>query len=423
MVAPGLPLPVGHGRMAKGQSGTGTRVSDRTQSDKLTGLQALRFFAAFSVFMVHMVNFGTGLEAAKPVGDIIFAYGPLGVQLFYVLSAFAMMYSTRAYAGTPNWLLQFYSKRFFRIAPLFYVMCAVTTAYVVYRDGAYTMTPTEIALNVLFVNNLVPQFAASLVFAGWSVSVEMMFYVIFPLIFLYVRSIRVAAILLAVAIVGEQLARPTLEHFRLPLSTYPNFSWEVNLPYFLFGIIAFLIYDRLRTTRLAAPDASFGVVLGYHATFLAIAAAIVTPALVYDGWLRAHDRLDMPAWGAFFTVLVAWVALRPIPGFGWKPLQFLGERSYSLYLVHALILAALSPWLRSLYGALKPSLGLWAMVPISLGTYVLVIAVSVLTYAFIERPGMNLARAISQRLRRGRSASAVAVTPTPAGAAQKQASL
>src|SRR5262249_32688525 len=159
------------------------------------GLQALRLLAAGAVFTLHCLFWSANW--IKPAVDFVFPYFGLGVQLFYTVSAFALMHSTRIYEREPTWARQFYIKRFFRIAPLYYVMIPLTIVHRLVRGEAGVPPASEIATNFLFVNNLWPDYVLGIPMAGWSVSVEVLFYLIFPLVFIYIRSIRAALILVA----------------------------------------------------------------------------------------------------------------------------------------------------------------------------------------------------------------------------------
>ena len=69
-------------------------------ADKLPGLHALRVAAAIGVFIGHAVYWVIHWD--RPV-TVIAAQFTLGLQLFYVVSAFALMHSTRVYEAAPNW--------------------------------------------------------------------------------------------------------------------------------------------------------------------------------------------------------------------------------------------------------------------------------------------------------------------------------
>jgi peptidoglycan/LPS O-acetylase OafA/YrhL len=365
--------------------------------DRLPGLQALRLGAAAIVFALHALYFSPDLvPSAWAVADTYFR---LGVQLFYVVSAFALMHSTRVYAAAPDWVMRFYLKRFWRIAPLFYLMAAITPFYAYYANHV-TTSPMEVALNLLFLNNLVPQWAFSLVYAGWSVSVEVLFYCIFPLAFATIRTLRAGALLLIASIIIGEASRAYFGQIRLPVFTYGDFNVLVHLPYFAFGILAFLAYDRLRQSRWGSAAAPAHIVLIAHATFGGAAFGLAAVIVAFNAELRQLLRIDMILWGLFFAILTTWFSVRPIAALNWRPIQFLGERSYSLYLLHVLIVLVARPLTNFVFHSFEPTIGSWAIAPSLVATYIPIVALSSLTYALVEKPGMNFGKRLHAVLAR-----------------------
>jgi len=89
-----------------------------SMNKKLAHIDSLRGIAILLVIFVH---------TAQSVPDMprwalnITKYGQLGVQLFFVLSAITLIYSTQQREGESSHLKKYFIRRFFRIAPLYYV--------------------------------------------------------------------------------------------------------------------------------------------------------------------------------------------------------------------------------------------------------------------------------------------------------------
>jgi peptidoglycan/LPS O-acetylase OafA/YrhL len=363
--------------------------------DKLPGLHALRMTAAVAVFVLH-VNF----YAANFVDSVVSftqAYFALSVQLFYLVSAFALMHSTRVYGRRQGWIRQFYLKRFWRIAPLFYAVAIVKTAYLSHRLGTVPSL-TEIAFNATFLNNFSVRYVTSLVYAGWSVSVEVLFYLMFPLFFFYIRSLKSAAVLTAASIIVAQIAWACLEDIPvLPIGNMAEYSVATNIPFFVMGVFAYLVYERLLMTPWGDPEALPGDRLSFHAVFGALVVALIATDNHFNSWLRARGHIDQIMWGAIFALLALWVTIRPLTIFNWAPIQFLGERSYSIYLLHFNIIVLLKPAIAWVFQACQPRLGDWAMVPAVAMPFVPLVLLATVTYALIESPGMKVGRKLRIR--------------------------
>ena len=170
-----------------------------------------------------------------------------GVPLFFIISSFTLYLSLDNNLDERRKLLKFYIRRFFRIAPLFYVLLI----YVVLDEliiQKRVPSRLEVLSNFTFTFNLIPQYAKSLFSDGWTVGVEMLFYLFLPLIFIKVNNIRRSIIFfigvyflsqagkqLVDMIIGEDVMRSNTINYDL----YNFFHWA---PIFPIGIIFYLIY-------------------------------------------------------------------------------------------------------------------------------------------------------------------------------------
>jgi len=150
-----------------------------THTRNLEGIEALRGVAALMVLLYHLVEL---LKVPLPgsLGFIRSHFG-LGVPLFYALSGFVLAYGYSGNLRTPPDIRAFYIRRFFRIAPLFYSMlCAWLIVNWIVWQSKPSLVP--LLLNVTFLFGLVPGMHESIVWAGWSIGIEMLFYLMFPVI-------------------------------------------------------------------------------------------------------------------------------------------------------------------------------------------------------------------------------------------------
>ena len=101
-------------------------------------------------------------------------------------------------------------------------------------------------------------------------------------------------------------------------------------------------------------------------------------------------------WSCGFGVLCAWQAEVPSRWLANSAMQWLGERSFSIYLLHPLAINQLTrhdvySWV---WQSLEPTIGAWAYLPCVALTLTIVLSLSAVTYALIEKPGQKLGAAI-----------------------------
>ena len=158
----------------------------------------LRGMAILCVIGVHTVQtFPTQFNCF----DRILELGRFGVQLFFFVSALTMCYMWSLRNGEAHQVGKFYIRRFLRIAPLFWI---AIPAYLWFNrvDGNYwiheSISLHQIILTATFLHGFLPDSINSIVPGGWSIAVEMTFYLIFPLLITQINC-RVYFLYLAIA--------------------------------------------------------------------------------------------------------------------------------------------------------------------------------------------------------------------------------
>lgn len=314
--------------------------------------------------------------------------------LFYLVSAFTLFLSLdqrRSHESGP--VRNFFIRRFFRIAPLFY--CAILIYSLIYGPAPRASAPNGIQawqypITLLFLNGWHPESFNSIIPIEWSVAVEMTFYLIVPLLFGLLKNIKRATFFIIAALILQV----ALKHLLLPglsaryprhedlVTFYLDYWFFAQLPVFGMGILAFQVYSRTRTIR--NPD--WGISLLTLACFLMIA------------FLEAGTYIDLIAtqalYGIAFLCLLLSLHFHPVPILVNPLTRWIGKISFSIYLVHYAVIqyfVRFPPWL--------PPVGRTAGF---LLTYLLVLGVtsgiSFLTYQFIEVPGMNFGKRIIKQL-------------------------
>lgn len=173
---------------------------------EISALTGLRFIAAFLVFMFH-VNMRTKmLFLPWPVYNIV-SHGAFGVTVFFVLSGFLLTYShmkdfPSAEMRGARYQVWFMYKRFARIYPVYLVGLLLYTGV-----GALFNEGTQLNIlvpNLLMIQAAIPSMAMAWYGSGaWSVSIEIFFYLFFPLLLpllMRVQKARTLGLLLAVVV-------------------------------------------------------------------------------------------------------------------------------------------------------------------------------------------------------------------------------
>jgi peptidoglycan/LPS O-acetylase OafA/YrhL len=361
---------------------------------RLPGLTSLRFFAAFHVVMFHLYSMHI-LEGAGMYRRLA-SIGYVGVSLFFVLSGFILVYT---YAGREWTKGEFWRARFARIYPAYLFSLVVTAPSFFYvciklKDmdiPFFAWFKTHLVLSATLVPPLLQAWVPNAALAwnppAWSLSVEAFFYVVFPLLVGWLMRTRrntlawvaLASWLVSFALsTGYWLLKPdgvahTDDQFlNLVWLNALKFNPLARLPEFVLGMcLGFLFLRKAVDRKWATP-----LLLGGVVTFLAI--AMVSPQIPYP---ILHDSALAPA----FAAIIFGLALRPewITFLEVRPLVLLGDASYTLYLLHSLILGVyFSP-----FGQLR-HISFWG---IAIGLSIPIV-VSLLVYRWIEEPARRWLR-------------------------------
>jgi peptidoglycan/LPS O-acetylase OafA/YrhL len=353
---------------------------------RLQFLDTLRGLAAAYVVLYHMVLLpNPGL--ATPEWATKFAHtGGTGVTLFFIVSAFSLFYTMPFRLAKPRPIFSFYLHRFFRIAPLFYVLIAATLLRDHYLFGA-SHSVKEILKSVLFVFNFDSLGQQGFVWAGWTIGVEMIFYAIFPLIYFRVKNIYSAVALAVGFLMLWQVFQLSLSYFHVSdIKRESILHWSVvkHLPIFACGAIAFFLMRGHLHDEEARDRHDFGVMLLVLGAFAYMA--------LLNGWLP-NLWGDSYYWqGVAYLLLIIGLCFSPLKWVVNSVTAHLGKISYSVYLIHPTVVYLLIPVYRKIYD-IVPTTSL-AMMACFAVTFSIVILIAELTYRFVEEPGIKLGKKV-----------------------------
>lgn len=326
-------------------------------------INALRAFAVISVVLYH---FQVSL----------FASGYIGVDIFFVISGFLMTKAIcSAYDKGKFSLIYFFFARAKRIIPALLVLCAALLVF-----GGFYLLPIEyrqlgkhIVSSQLFISNIIFSGEAGYfdvastkkyLLHTWSLSVEWQFYLLLPLILVALLKVKktllVPVVLLVITVLSFLYAlnvgKPQTVYFSL-LSR----AWEMilgSLFYFLPSLpvqVYVKKYDKIASLVLFT---------------LLFASVIFIGA--QEVWPNYWALLPI-----FATALLIWLN-SDSNVYSFRPIEFLGEVSYSLYLWHWPIVV----FLLSVFQELTPTL-------VIAGVFT-AIFLSFISYKYIETPTRGL---------------------------------
>jgi exopolysaccharide production protein ExoZ len=284
---------------------------------RIVSIQYLRAVAALMVFAFHAAFRGGKAES--------FFIGAVGVDIFFVISGFVMW--TVAQAGPPS-LRAFVGHRLGRIVPLYW---GVTLFYVFIGLVHPSLYPWpvldfgEVVRSLLFI----PYYAQNgeldpVVAPGWTLNIEMFFYAVFALGVLVPLRWRLAYLAVVLGLVAL-LGILATSHPAPWVGAYGN---QVVLEFLAGAAIGAL------STRGWIPGPRVG---------LALVASAVAALGVMQVTHFAPPHLRLPVWGspAAAMVLGGLAIERSGRLFHSRLLLALGDASYSIYLLHTLLLAGL----------------------------------------------------------------------------------
>jgi peptidoglycan/LPS O-acetylase OafA/YrhL len=409
-----------------------TATEDAPKRPDVPALTGLRFVAAFSVLLAHGLS-ATVANNEPPRGAVLWLMeaSGFGMTLFFVLSGFVIHYNYASLvtAGGLRGVVAFLWARFARLYPLFLLMMLVYVLVSQRHVAYWTGHPEQI--NSIF--QALPYFLLSIqswiykVIDGdwlidairggspptWSISTEWFFYLAYPFIAWLVLRARSPAVVVIVAGLwcGAWTALSTGLYDRTPQidawavarfgavaaiqeeqTSFVRWLLYVS-PYlrigeFILGVIAAQLYVALRGRKITPGENAVG-----GAVFLAAAASV--PLIVYleaapDVAITIFRKMAMNFALAPSVALLVFCAARYRSAASRlltsRPAIALGEASYSIYLVHSIVLiSAVKLSGGAVHGVAYHVVELVVLTAI-------VVAISLLLYAYYEAPARRWLR-------------------------------
>jgi len=351
-------------------------MSTKQLRDKIDYLNSLRGVAVLMVVFTHAALYSNA-KALGPVQQGVIGDASRGVQLFYILSAFTLFYSIfqRGAEDHRRWI-DFFIRRLFRIGPLWW--CSIF-AYLLIRNQ-YHFSTQNIVCNSMFLHGFFPPYINSIVVGGWSIAVEMNFYLLVPLFYKLCSNTSKSILWFVWIYVASRIL--TLYLGAIHPQAYSDTVWNDfvffglphQLPIFFFGFMLFhmVIRKDLHVSKAALIHSALFILLCFS---------------ISKDWFMEQCVLLFP--------LVWIVSAAPnVKLWNNRLLQYLGKLSFSLYLVHyaAVVLVNKTEFVGNFTNP---------YVQLYLGFFLVsltAVGLSILTHNFIEKPGIKFGNRLIEKM-------------------------
>lgn len=292
-------------------------------NDKRLDLQGLRAIAVLAVMVFHMN------EEWLPGGY-------LGVDVFFVLSGYlmALVLSRHQKIGW-NGIKAFYARRLARIVPAAFVVAAVTAPIVLFillpfdmRDYSASLVGLITGtLNIMVANNIgyfSPLADVQPLLHYWSLMVELHFYLLIPLVYWLSVRFKWPLLLLVTLLFAISLGYANHRVYQAPNDAYyllASRAWE-----FLAGVVLFLVGNHLKAEKWKTAMPWIGLVV------------VLWGFIFFDSNYSHPSLYTVPF--ILGVLLLMWMPSQHLLAnvLSSRPLVYLGDISYSVYLWHNILI-------------------------------------------------------------------------------------
>jgi peptidoglycan/LPS O-acetylase OafA/YrhL len=360
-------------------------------------IDGLRFFA------IALVIFGHSLERASrffpsyqnlingSIYEYYFQVAPLGVNLFFTISGFII--ANQAIKANMNplsstFLKSYFSRRLLRIEPPYFILLTITfllisiTGFVPDGVHRFNVEPKSLSISfissIFYIHDLIWGSFPRLFPPGWSLEVEVQFYLLAPLMFWLWRKALTnsSRVYLAIGFLSLGIVLSAFDFERVG-QLYVRYSLLHRFNYFWLGIILAYSKDNI-VTYLSTSSKFFTTTLGW----LGLILCLFLPEPEHPAGFSEFFRLLGLSLGLAAMFISTFTINSGFRIFCAKPwISLIGGACYSIYLVHLQIIQVFS----SIIFKISPNLSfIEVIIAFSVST-VLVLIIGLTYYIQIER--------------------------------------
>ncbi len=349
-------------------------------NNHIPALTGLRFFAAFWVVGFHYFSFSGNLSFLNP----IFSVGHLGVPFFFILSGFiiALNYTEREFS-----FRQFFILRMARVAPMYYLalFLALPLLYLTWKNSnSLPELGGQVFINLTMLHTLLPikAFTQGWNTPAWSISAELFFYLLFPFIKAkklgpFKDSFKNLIFLFLISFLLDFMKMGIPDSF-----TLFGKAWECNFKGFIFfrmvnfliGINLYYVY-RDYFLQINKYD------MGNFSLFISI-VLLSFISFIPKNNIHAENPFIIIIFSSFILLNASSIKLNTL--YNKKVWIFLGEASYSLYILQAPLKFYAQQLYTKVFGVTLTSGFLY-----SFYLSIVLITLSCLFFTYVEKPARH----------------------------------
>lgn len=358
----------------------------RTDRIRFSALQSLRGLAALIVILRHVLAcYPLPWHMASVIIFFLFN-SPAAVTLFFTLSGFVLVHAMENRGFAFATCAAFWTQRIFRILPALIVITGLSFLYTrlpfsarplsmndPFMDG---LLPHDIPITPINLVKCMLSLSGALVPQNWTVLVELIVGVLFPFLWLstkygarYFLPVALLSLIMAFCAPAGGKGLPFIYGFSFVAGAAAYRFWQnTDIELTGAGILLSVVGLSLPTTLLTEPE-TLGAV--FNAPYLTVPESMFAALLIFG---LAHD--DTPIARAFSSRFLLW----------------LGDISFSLYLIHFLIIALVGRLLTPVMPSL-PVVGREAAVLAA--TLLIALPSSHILYEYVEKPFNRVGRGLA----------------------------
>ena len=349
----------------------------RTKFELILRIEQLtftRFIAAISIVVFHYGN-NCYLFNNEYI-SFIFEQANIGVSYFFILSGFVMIiaYGNREKVN----FIEYIKNRLARIYPVYLLAIFLILGVSLFQN----INKSDLLLNLFMIQSWIPQKALTINYPGWSLSVEMFFYISFPFLMNKIYSKKNLKFT-SISIISFWLISQIIFHLIIyEILKVPNYSIKDMFYYplmhfneFLIGNLAGLFFiNKLKNNQKC------------HFVYIVFFLILLILLLRFPIGLNFHNGLL----AIVFVPLIILISLSDnliTKYFQKRVYVFLGEISFGIYILQAPVWIIFSDYRMLKYLGLNKEVDFTISFLIRL---LILISVSALSYLYFEKPTRKL---------------------------------